>query len=115
MQKTVFGWIYLNSKQGSETSVAAAVGDFPEDAIYLQPYWQPPSLGDLFGHNDSSGANAIVNPTSNTYGVQFPAWEMLGPFIGHAVTKPRLPQDGGAVEGQDSAIALWTACESLVQ
>eukprot|EP00978_Attheya_sp_CCMP212_P031382 scaffold118350_cov57-Attheya_sp.AAC.2 len=113
MQRKVFGWIYLSSKQGSETSVAAAVGDFPEDAIYLQPYWQP-SLGGLFGHASSSATNTNANPAT-TYGVQFPAWEMLGPFIGHAVTKPRLPQDGGAVEGQASATALWTACESLVQ
>jgi hypothetical protein len=67
----IFKLIYLNNKQGARPSVVAAVGELERDAIYLQPYYMP------FG------------------GVPFPVFEMLGPYVGHKVTPPRLPVDGG--------------------
>ncbi len=67
--------------------VAAAAGDFTQqDNLYLQPYQQLWS------------------------GVPFPAWEMLGPFVGHVVTPPRLRHDY-----HEAAEALWTAMEELLR
>ena len=53
----IFRLLYLTSKQGSYTSVAAATEDFPLDVQYLQPYWLPKSMN-----------------------MAFPPMEMLGPF-----------------------------------
>jgi hypothetical protein len=79
--------LYLNNAQGCQTSVAACIGDFPAEDMYLQPYWVPPS----FRHKPA-----------------IPWMEMLGPFVGHAVTKPRLPEDADA-----AAKALWTISEQV--
>jgi hypothetical protein len=86
--KFFFNLIYLNNRQGCQTSVAAAVGEWDDKVIYLQPYWLP--------------------ATSSTQ-VPFPVTEMLGVFQGHRVTQPRLPADGGLLAGQ----ALWKAGEEL--
>lgn len=70
--------------------MAAAVGDFSkekENALYLQPYQQPFA------------------------GIPFPALEMLGPFVGHAVTQPRLRSH----DYHQAAEALWTAMEELLR
>jgi hypothetical protein len=86
--KFFFNLIYLNNRQGCQTSVAAAVGEWDDDVVYLQPYWLP--------------------ATSRTQ-VPFPVVEMLGVYQGHRVTQPRLPADGGLLAGQ----ALWKASEEL--
>jgi hypothetical protein len=85
--KFFFNLIYLNNRQGCQTSVAAAVGEWDDDVIYLQPYWLP----------------------GTSIEVPFPVMEMLGVYQGHRVTQPRLPADGGLLAGQ----ALWKASEEL--
>jgi len=82
----VFQFIYLDSRQGCCTSVAAAVGEWDDSVIYLQPYWLPAATT-----------------------VAFPAMEILGVFQGYRVTQPRLPADGGLQAGQ----ALWKASLEL--
>jgi hypothetical protein len=83
--QTFLSLIFLTNEQGCETSVAAAVGHLPDDAIYQQPLWMP------------------------FRGPSFPAFEILGPFVGPTVTAPRLPDDGGSA----AADALWRASEEL--
>ena len=83
--KKVFEVIYLNNKQGARPSVVGAVGELDDDAIYLQPYKMPFS------------------------GVPFPVFEMLGPYVGHAVTPPRLPADGGL----KAANILWEVAGNM--
>lgn len=94
--------LYLTTKQGSSTSVAAAVGNLPIGAVYLQPYWQP-----------QANAVSMTEPQESSfyrwYKCTFPVFESMGPYIGHAVTDPRLPDDVGA-----SSAALWNVCEDLV-
>lgn len=86
----LFRLLYLNNQQGSHTSVAAALSqDLPDDTIYLQPYYQP-------------------QPSS----VPFPPLEMLGVFVGHQPTTPRLPNDG--TQGALSAQVLWETSEKLL-
>lgn len=89
----IFRLLYLTSKQGSSTSVAAAVGDFPQtqkdEVLYLQPYRQ--FLG------------------SQEHKPPFPAFEMLGPYAGYEITTPRLQTDGG----QKSAQALWEVSQKF--
>jgi hypothetical protein len=87
----LFKLIYLTPEQGAATSVAAAVGVLPDHAIYLQPYWLP------FSHTN---ANKPL----------FPLFEMLGPFVGAQVVRPRLPADGGIRAGA----ALWEASQHIV-
>jgi len=79
----LFRALYLDSEQGCQTTVAAALGDFEDD--YLQPYWMP----------------------SWMKGTPFPALEMMGPFVGYRATIPRLPNDN------DTAKCLWRASEEL--
>ena len=79
-----FRALYLDSRQGCHTTVAAALGDFDDD--YLQPYWLPEWMSDI---------------------TPFPALEMMGPFVGYQATKPRLPNDDG------TAKSLWKASEEL--
>lgn len=90
----IFRLLYLNCDQGSYTTVAAVLNDFPDDTIYLQPYWLP--------------TPRKING-SNSYSCPFPPFEMLGPFSGYAVTQPRLPSDGGL----ESSESLWAVCEKL--
>jgi len=94
--------LYLTSKQGSSTSVAAAVGNLPIGAVYLQPYWQPQS-------NAVSMTEQKESSFYRCYKCPHPVFESMGPYIGHAVTDPRLPDDCGA-----SSAALWDVCEDLV-
>lgn len=93
--------LYLTSKQGSITSVVAAVGNLPSGAVYLQPYWLPQS-------NAISVMEGQTPSFSRWYKCPFPVFEMMGPYIGYAVTDPRLPADGNA-----SSVALWDVCEVL--
>jgi NAD(P)-dependent dehydrogenase (short-subunit alcohol dehydrogenase family) len=95
--------LYLTPKQGCITSIVAALGKLPPKAVYLQPYWQPFS---------STSADLLVNPSlsfSNWFTVKYPFSEMLGPYVGYAITDPRLPTDVDA-----SSAALWRSCGELV-
>ena len=74
----------LTPRQACRPVVAAAVEMM--DASYIQPYWLP---------------RYDRRP--------FPAMEMLGPYVGYAVTAPRLPADGG----HQAALALWKVSEEL--
>mmetsp|Transcript_9458 Transcript_9458/g.14594 ORF Transcript_9458/g.14594 Transcript_9458/m.14594 type:complete len:371 (-) Transcript_9458:89-1201(-) len=87
----IFRLLYLNSKQGSYTTVAASMlKNLPKDVIYLQPYHQ-------------------INPKVEPW----PPTEMLGMFVGYLATKPRLPNDGTG--GELSAQALWEISDQLVK
>ena len=87
----LFKLLYLTNTQGCHTSVAAAVSeDLPDNAFYLQPYHQ-------------------VRPSV----APFPPLEMLGVFVGHLVTRPRLPNDG--TDGQLSSQVLWETSEKLLE
>ena len=87
--RVLFRFIYLTTRQGCSTTVAAAVkDDWSDDTFYLQPYWQ---------------AEGCASP--------HPVTEMLGPYVGYLPTKPRLPDDGG----DEAASALWKISEELTR
>jgi len=86
-----FKLIYISSQEGCQTSVAAAVTqDLGEDGetVYLQPY-------------------PIV---WNVRQPAFPPWEMLAPYYGPCITKPRLPAHDGGV---GAAAAFWQASQEI--
>lgn len=101
----LFRLVYLNNKQGCQTSVAAAVCDwkslqFPNqhaasadsssssspNAVYLQPYKQFISL-------------------SKEDEPLFPIPEMLGVFGGHLKARPRLPREDGGLKAAQSLVS----------
>lgn len=93
--------IYLIVKQGSTASFAATAGDLPEGATYLQPYWQP------------RGTKRNVSPESlnksfrNWFSLPtVPFSEILGIYIGYAVTDCRLPPP-------EASVVMWNVCEDL--
>lgn len=89
--RRIFQLVYLDNKQGCHTTVAACViSDLPADANYLQPYHQ-------------------VHPTV----APWPPLEMLGVFVGHLITEPRLPKDGS--NGEKTAQVLWETSEELLE
>ena len=100
--RSIFANVYLTTEQGSAPLVAAAVQDDWNYAaavggvVYLQPYWIP-SL------SLSSEQQQSTSP-------MIPFTEMLGPYIGYAITAPRLLADGG----QAAARMLWQVSEVLV-
>lgn len=94
--------IYLTPKQGCTTSIVGAVGKLPKKAVYLQPYWQP------FRSTNSNLKTPYLS-FSHWFTVKYPFSEMLGPYIGYAITDPRLPVDVDA-----SSAAMWKSCEELV-
>jgi NAD(P)-dependent dehydrogenase (short-subunit alcohol dehydrogenase family) len=98
----IFKRIYLNSKQGSSTSLAAAIGNVPEGAIYLQPYLQPFSVKEKLQRGVSS--------FRRWYSTPHPLFEMLGPYVGYAVTEPRLPDNIDDVCGP----SMWEVSDELV-
>jgi hypothetical protein len=121
LTQNIFTQIYLTNQQGCRTSVAAAVLDEKElfhnddtadpDCCYIQPYWLPGI------------------PLENRDQVPFPLYEILGPYQGYRVTKPRLPFASSKIasspklgSGSSSSQvtnhlsageALWKACEEL--
>uniref|UniRef100_A0A7S3PUK1 Protochlorophyllide reductase n=1 Tax=Chaetoceros debilis TaxID=122233 RepID=A0A7S3PUK1_9STRA len=97
--------IYLNSKQGAQTSIAGAVGKLPLNAVYLQPYWQPNTDGRDKDMRRSGSKTAF----RRWFSVPVPFIEMLGVYCGFACTEPRLPTHINA-----SASDLWDVCEELV-
>jgi len=92
--------IYLTPNQGATTSIAAAVGDLPKSAVYLQPYWQPWGKRKLL-------PKANATSFSDCYSLPVPFTEMMGIYIGYAVTDCRLPP-------YRSSTAMWNVCEDLV-
>ncbi|KAL7537105.1 hypothetical protein ACHAXR_009170 [Thalassiosira sp. AJA248-18] len=100
LMQRAYKLVYLSPQQGSSTSIAGAIGAMPKDAIYLQPYWQP---------RQKRQSRLSVR---RWYSLPFPMTEMLGPYVGHAITEPRLPLDGCG--GYKSSEALWNVCEKLI-
>ena len=94
--------LYLTPKQGASTSIAAAVGNLPLGTVYLQPYWLPQ-------WNTVWGGGRLRSSFGRQYRCPFPVFEAMGPYVGHAVTDPRLPDDCDA-----SSKALWDVCEDIV-
>ena len=94
--------VYLDTKQGSSTSLVSAIGNLPKEAMYLQPYCQPFSW--------KKGETAPTSSFTRWYSTPHPMFEMLGPYIGFAVTEPRLPDNLDMV----CAPALWGVSEELV-
>lgn len=101
----IFNLLYLSTKEGSKTSLVGAVGKLPENAIYLQPYWHPRSKPKK-GSDKKAGANKSFRLS---YRLHFPVFEMLGLFVGHAVTEPRLPPNL-----KEQSKTLWKVSEDLV-
>eukprot|EP00568_Trieres_chinensis_P007220 CAMPEP_0183315914 /NCGR_PEP_ID=MMETSP0160_2-20130417/53196_1 /TAXON_ID=2839 ORGANISM="Odontella Sinensis, Strain Grunow 1884" /NCGR_SAMPLE_ID=MMETSP0160_2 /ASSEMBLY_ACC=CAM_ASM_000250 /LENGTH=425 /DNA_ID=CAMNT_0025481587 /DNA_START=67 /DNA_END=1344 /DNA_ORIENTATION=+ len=107
----LFRVVYLDNEQGSRTSVAAAVGKLPLGAHYLQPYWQPWPIQHTTSKKSLKQKLSALS-FHRSYRVQFPVFEMLGLYIGHAVTKARLPNDGKG--GLFASSELWKSSEKLV-
>ena len=120
VRQHIFDKIYLTTEQGSEPIVAAAIrNDFTADResimanngrgaiIYLQPYANPFSVfGGRWFPNSSSSTKASV--PSTLQGPMMPCMEMLGPYVGHMPTIPRLPANPEA-----AAETLWRVSEEL--
>jgi retinol dehydrogenase-12 len=102
LRQKIYSLVYLTPKQGSSTSIAGSIGNLPIDAIYLQPYWHPTFRRKMHSANRSF---------QRSYPLSFPMFEMLGPYISHSVTVPRLPADGCG--GYKSSGQLWEVCEGL--
>lgn len=100
----MFSIFFLTTKQGAQTSIAGAVGKLPKDTTYLQPYWLP--------FQQKKKEQDIIKNLSfaRRYALAFPMFEFMGPYIGHAVTEPRLPKEAGKC-----AIAFWDACEKIIE
>lgn len=89
--KTIHECIFLTTKQGCSTSVAASVlDDLDPDTVYLQPYHLP-------FHDKIKSL-----PPS-------PMFEMLGPYAGYVEGNPRLPIDGVP----EACQSLFEVCEEL--
>eukprot|EP00984_Skeletonema_dohrnii_P007672 scaffold2799_cov117-Skeletonema_dohrnii-CCMP3373.AAC.14 len=101
LTQKIYRMVYLTPKQGSSTSIAGSIGNLPIDAIYLQPYWHP----------FMRRMHSTIQSFQRSYPLSFPMFEMLGPYIGHSVSVPRLPADGCG--GYKSSGQLWDACEGL--
>jgi len=99
LTQKLYSLVYLTPKQGASTSIAGSIGNLPTDALYLQPYWQP-----AFGRKMQSATQSF----QRSYPLPFPMFEMLGPYISHSVTVPRLPADC-----YKSSEQLWEVCEGL--
>ena len=103
LMQRAYKMIYLTPKQGSSTSLAGALGYLPENAIYLQPYFQ---------WSSKKRSKSTTHRSFNRwYSLPFPMFEMLGAYVGFAVTDPRLPLDKNC--GYESSNALWSVCEKI--
>ena len=105
--RPLFRALFLNTKEGAQTSIAGSIGKFPSTAIYLQPYWLP------FSQPKHAIREQKVKSISfwRRYALAFPMFEFMGPYVGHAVTEPRLvssKEEQGAC-----AEAFWNACEKI--
>ena len=102
LTQKIYSLVYLTPQQGSSTSIAGSIGKLPIDAIYLQPYWQPTFRRKM---------HSTIESFQRSYPLPFPMFEMLGPYISHSVTVPRLPLDGCG--GYKSSGQLWNVCDGL--
>lgn len=109
--------IFLSTDQGCATSVAAAVGDFKADELYLQPYWMPESASHTAPYpviEMMVRSLVFVLHSSQVYGHQLTRGLLIfeqGPFVGWKVCQPRLPLDGGDFAAKN----LWRACEEITE
>jgi len=80
-----------------------------DDVIYVQPYANPFSIfgGRLFPDSTSSRTAAVP---STQQGPMIPFTELLGPYVGHIATIPRLPTNKEA-----AAEALWKVSKELTE
>ena len=114
IRRHIFDKIYLTTEDGSEPVVAAAIRDnltvgkeksISNDgkgfSIYIQPYADP--------HSIFNGQLAHATPSSSQ-GPMKPYTEMLGPYVGHLLTMPRLPENTEA-----AAKALWKVSEQMTK
>lgn len=100
--RPLFSIFFLTTEQGAQTSIAGAVGNLPSNAIYLQPYWLP------FAQKQRKDINLSF---ARRYALAFPMFEFMGPYVGHAITEPRLPIS--SEEQSACAEAFWNACEKV--
>uniref|UniRef100_A0A7S4EP80 Protochlorophyllide reductase n=1 Tax=Pseudo-nitzschia australis TaxID=44445 RepID=A0A7S4EP80_9STRA len=122
LREYVFEKVYLTTEEGSEPIVAAAVrnnliadknsimaNNGRDDVIYVQPYANPFSIfgGRLFPDSTSSRTAAVP---STQQGPMIPFTELLGPYVGHIATIPRLPTNKEA-----AAEALWKVSKELTE
>ena len=124
VRRYVFDKIYLTTEEGSEPIVAAAVrNDFTADKdsimanngkgaiIYLQPYANPFSIfGGRWFPRLSSSSSTAATVSSSRQRPMIPFTEMLGPYVGHLPTIPRLPANTEA-----AAETLWKVSEELTE
>lgn len=122
VRRYIFEKIYLTTREGSEPIVAAAVRDDltinvendskrkgQDSIIYIQPYANPFSIfgGRLFADSSSTTSAGV---TSLRQGPMNPFTEMLGPYVGHIPTIPRLP-----TQTEAAAKTLWEVSEQLTK
>lgn len=101
----IFRLVFLTTKQGACTSIAAAtLTNLPNFVIYLQPY----KLYSWHSKNRDPSQD-----DSGVYKCPFPLFEMLGPFVGFAATIPRLPKSKEEIELACSS--LWNVCDKIVK
>eukprot|EP00536_Pseudo-nitzschia_multiseries_P004051 jgi/Psemu1/302310/fgenesh1_kg.65_\ len=115
IRRHVFDKVYLSTEEGSEPIVAAAVRNDLRASksksggavVYIQPYANPFSIfnGRWFPDSSSSRMDTV---SSSRQGPMIPFTEMLGPYVGHLPTIPRLPTNKEA-----AAEALWKVSEEL--
>ena len=122
VRRYVFEKIYLTTEQGSEPVIAAAVRDdlavqMENDStssghhsiIYLQPYANPFSIFGGRWFVDSSSTTS-GSDASSQQGPMNPCTEMLGPYVGHLPTIPRLP-----TQINEAAETLWKVSRELTK
>jgi hypothetical protein len=96
----LFRIFYLTPQEGAAVAVAASIGNIPKGdnhVLYLQPYPVP------FTKND--GTNAFKNAMRTLA-------EIMGPFAGARVGRPRLLVDDGGLAASET---LWKACEQATK
>ncbi|GKY90355.1 hypothetical protein MPSEU_000009400 [Mayamaea pseudoterrestris] len=97
----LFRIFYLTPEEGAAVVVAAAVGNLPQpdkannlQSLYLQPYPIP-----LQDSNDDERRFSTIRNAFHTLA------EIMGPFAGARVGRPRLPYNDG--DAAAAAHALW--------
>ena len=123
LRRHVFERVYLTTKQGSEPIIAAAIrGDLriekansmESDArgaiIYIQPYANPFTIFGGRWFADSSAAESACRKSQFRKGPMPIFSEMIGPYVGHLLTIPRLPTNTAA-----AAQSLWRVSEQLTK
>ena len=125
LRRHVFEKVYLTTEQGSEPIIAAAIRDdlrldksdsMESDArgaiIYIQPYANPFEIfGGRWFADASASDSAMCTQNSQAPKGPMPIFsEMIGPYVGHLLTIPRLPTNTAA-----AAQSLWQISEQLTK